>query len=136
MQLNIKFQKNRFWVVRSSNRFWGVFVKIDLPQNFCHRHTDRQTFSINSRVQDIPKHINPLKSGNQKFLRKLYFFSVYIKESNNNNNNNNNKSNNKDASIGTTSDLLPRLLFFIEISFYFLIYLMLSLNLDYYEQTL
>ena len=41
-----------------------------------HRHTDKQTGIFqkqSNRVQDIPKRVNPPKSGNRKFARNQYF---------------------------------------------------------------
>ena len=68
-------------------KFRALVFELHLPQNFCPRHTDRHTdgqidiFQKQSnRIQDIPKRVNPSKTGNQKFSKNQYFFSTYTEE--------------------------------------------------------
>ena len=58
------------------------------PQNFGDMHTYKQTdkqadisLKWSNRVQDIPKHVNPSKTGCRKFSRLQYFLLMYIEES-------------------------------------------------------
>ena len=63
-------------------KFCSLVLELHLPQNFCHTHTDRQTdiFQTQSnRVQDIPKRVNPSKTGNRKFAKPI-LSSTYIEE--------------------------------------------------------
>ena len=53
---------------------YSLVVELHLPENFCDQHTQTDIFQKQlSRVQDIPKRVNPPKNGNQKFARKQYF---------------------------------------------------------------
>ena len=64
-------------------KFCSLVLKLHLPLNFCHRHTDRRTDIFqkqSNRVQDIPKRVNPSKTGNRKFARNQYFLLLTQKK--------------------------------------------------------
>ena len=73
-----KVDRHQFMIlllkILSFMKFCALLLELHLPQKFCHIHTDKQTdreteilqkWSI--RVQDIPKRVNPSKTGSRKF---------------------------------------------------------------------
>ena len=74
-------------------KFCSLVFELHLPQNFCHthtqtyRHTDTQTHrqtnifqKQSNRVQDIPKRVNPSKTGNRQVARNQYFLLLTQKK--------------------------------------------------------
>ena len=63
-------------------KFRALVLELHLPQNFCHRHTDTQSFSRNSQIVfRTSQNVNPSKTGNRK--SKTILSSIYIEESKN-----------------------------------------------------
>ena len=70
-------------------KFCQLVFRTSLATNFLsytHRHIDAQTDIFqkqSNRVEDIPKRVNPSKTGNRKFARNQYSIqpSIYIEES-------------------------------------------------------
>ena len=60
-------------------KFCSLVLELHLPQNFCHIHTDIFQKQSN-RVHDIPKRVNPSKTGNRKFARNQYFLLFTYKK--------------------------------------------------------
>ena len=61
-------------------KFSVLVLELHLPQNFLSQ-TDTDIFQKQpNRVQDVPKRVNPSKTGNQKFARKQYFLLLIQKK--------------------------------------------------------
>ena len=69
MQLNIKFLKFRL-----------LIFALVRPQNFCHIQADRLFVKILKSYSGDPKHINPFKTGSQKFSQFQFFLLMEKKE--------------------------------------------------------
>ena len=65
-------------------KFRASVLELHLPQNFCHTHTQthRQADIFqkqSNRVQDIPKCVNPSKTGNRNFARNQKLIQKKVK---------------------------------------------------------
>ena len=66
-------------------KFCGLVLELHLPQNFCHIHTNRQTYNHFPEIvrswTGHPKMYKFMKKWKSKILTKPILSSVYIEES-------------------------------------------------------
>ena len=62
-------------------KFCSLVLELHLPQNFCHTHTDRQTFSETDKsCSEYPKTYNSVKNRKSEICTKPILSSVYIED--------------------------------------------------------
>ena len=64
-------------------KFRALILELHLPQNFCHRHTDRHFPKIVKSCSGHPKTCKSIENRKSKICTKPIFCSTYIEESKN-----------------------------------------------------
>ena len=75
--------------MQSFVNFCSLVLELDLPQNFCHTHTDTQTHRQTDRhfpeavksCSGHPKTCKSIKNWKSKICTKPIFSSIYVEES-------------------------------------------------------
>ena len=62
-------------------KFRALVLELHLPQNFCHRHTDRHFSKIVKSYSGQPKTCKSIKNRKFNICTKPIFSSTYVEES-------------------------------------------------------